>query len=88
MPWNVPTHIPPMGRWRIVSMRPRISRDALLVKVTARMPDGRACPVATSQATRWASTRVFPLPAPASTSAWPVSAVTAARCSSFSGSMM
>ena len=52
MPWNVPTHIPPMGRSRIASMRARISRAALLVKVTARIPEGRACPVATSHATR------------------------------------
>src|ERR1700758_4031036 len=38
-----------------------------------------------SQAMRWVSTRVLPLPAPASTSTGPSAAVTAARCASFSG---
>src|ERR1700753_1252596 len=34
---------------------------------------------------RWVSTRVLPLPAPASTSTGPSGAVTASRCASFSG---
>ena len=62
--------------------RSRISRAALLVKVTARICDGWAdCPVAMRWAMRVVSTRVLPVPAPASTSTGPSVASTAARCS-------
>ena len=48
-----------------------ISRAALLVKVTARISHGRARPVARMWAMRVVSTRVLPVPAPASTSTGP-----------------
>ena len=63
------------------AMRSRISRAALLVKVTARIWDGPALPVAIRWAMRVVSTRVLPVPAPASTSTGPSVASTAARCS-------
>ena len=64
----------------------RASRAAaLLVKVTARMPCGEAPSAWITQAMRCVSTRVLPLPAPASTSTGPSGAVTAARCASFRG---
>ena len=61
-----------------------ISLAALLVKVTAMMPAGDACPVCSSQAMRVVNTRVLPEPAPARISAGPGGAVTAANCSGFS----
>src|SRR5580698_10352337 len=64
-------------------MRPRISPAALLVKVTARMLWGETFSTWHSHARRWMSTRVLPLPAPASTSTGPSGAVTAWRCASF-----
>ena len=64
------------------AMRSRISRAALLVKVTARICDGQARPVAMMWAMRVVSTRVLPVPAPASTSTGPSVASTARRCSS------
>ena len=67
-------------------MRPRISAAALLVNVTAMRPCGETPCSRISQAARCVSTRVLPLPAPASTSTGPIGAVTAARCSSFSAS--
>ena len=45
-------------------MRSRISRAALLVKVTASSSHGRALPVARMCASRVVSTRVLPVPAP------------------------
>ena len=54
-----------------------ISRAALLVKVTARICDGRARPVINWWAMRVVSTRVLPVPAPASTSSGPPSWMTA-----------
>ena len=48
-------------------MRFFISRAALLVKVTARICEGKARPVARMWAMRVVSTRVLPVPAPAST---------------------
>jgi hypothetical protein len=53
-------------------MRPRISRAALLVKVTARIDQGENCSTWISQAMRCTSTRVLPEPAPASTSMLPL----------------
>ena len=62
-------------------MRSFISRAALLVKVTARISDGRARPRLRIWAIRVVSTRVLPVPAPASTSTGPSSVSTASRCS-------
>ena len=64
-------------------MRSRISRAALLVKVTASSSHGRARLVLRMWARRVVSTRVLPVPAPASTSTGPSTASTAARCSGF-----
>src|SRR5580698_5378136 len=61
-----------------------ISRAALLVKVTAKISPGRARPVARMWAMRTVSTRVLPVPAPASTSTGPSSVSTASRCSGLS----
>src|SRR5437899_3491501 len=65
----------------IAEMRVSISRAALLVKVTARMPLGLTLPVWISQAIRVVRTRVFPEPAPARISADWSGRVTAASCS-------
>ena len=69
-----------------VSTRSRISRDALLVKVTARISHARARPRLNIWAMRVVSTRVLPVPAPARTSTGPSSVSTAARCSGLSTS--
>src|SRR4029453_2864973 len=74
----------PRGRTRS-STRCRISSAALLVKVTARTLRGWMPSTARRYATRWAMTRVFPLPAPARTSTGPRVEVTASRCASLSG---
>ena len=63
--------------------RSRISAAALLVKVTARMAPG-SWPRWSSQATRWAMTRVLPEPAPASTSSGPSVVFTASSCGGLS----
>ncbi len=65
-------------------MRSFISRAALLVKVTDRMSKGRARPVEIRWAMRVVSTRVLPVPAPASTRTGPSVASTARRCSGLS----
>ena len=85
MEWKVPSHcmpstVPPIS----APMRSFISRAALLVKVTARIWLGQARRVARIWARRVVSTRVLPVPAPASTSTGPSSASTASRCSAFS----
>ena len=67
----------------IADSRASISLEALLVKVTARMPEGDTCPVWISQAMRVVSTRVLPEPAPARISADCGGSVTAANCSGF-----
>jgi len=64
----------------------RISLAALLVKVTATMPPGGMPACRTSHAMRWVMTRVFPEPAPASTSSGPPAWTTAARCAGLSES--
>src|SRR5689334_18401325 len=64
-PWKVPTHMPRVLIGSIADSRVSISRAALLVKVTARMPPGLACPDSMRWAMRVVSTRVLPLPAPA-----------------------
>ena len=80
--------MPPAGRSSSSSMRTRISLAALLVKVTARMPCGETPSIWMSQAIRWTSTRVLPLPAPARTSRLPGSDVTALRWLSLRGLRM
>ena len=65
-------------------MRSRISPAALLVKVIARMASGATPPSPIRRATRWVSTRVLPLPAPASTSSGPSPWRTASRCGGLS----
>ncbi len=84
--WKVPSHIPEALSPTSCSMRVRISRAALLVKVTARISDGLARPVATRWAMRQVSTRVLPLPAPAKISSGPSGDSTARRCASLSPS--
>jgi hypothetical protein len=86
MPWKVPIQSAELGMPRSCAMRPRISPAALFVNVTARMPCGDTPSTWISQAIRCVSTRVLPLPAPASTSTGASGAVTAARCASLSGS--
>ena len=70
------------------STRARISAAALLVNVTASTLLGGAPSASTSQAMRCTSTRVLPLPAPATTSKLPTGAVTASRWRSFRPSRM
>ena len=79
-PWKVPTHMPWVGKPSMVSMRRRISRAALLVKVTASTALGETPSARISQAIRCTRTRVLPEPAPASTRRLPGSAATASRC--------
>ena len=82
MEWKVPSQGMPSTTWpTIAPTRSFISRAALLVKVTARISDGRARPRLRMCAMRVVSTRVLPVPAPASTSTGPSSVSTAARCS-------
>ena len=82
MEWNVPSHgMPSTAPPTSGPMRSFISRAALLVKVTARISEPRARPVHMMWAMRAVSTRVLPVPAPASTSTGPSTASTAARCS-------
>ena len=69
-------------------MRVRISRAALLVKVTASRDQGARCSTWISQAMRCTRTRVLPLPAPANTSRLPPVAVTASRWGSLRGARM
>src|SRR5256884_2633235 len=65
------------------STRRAISPAALFVNVTARTFFGCTPRTLRSHAIRWAMTRVFPLPAPASTRRGPSPAVTASRCGGF-----
>ena len=69
--WNVPTHMPAGSLPRMRPMRSRISPAALLVNVTARILRGSTPSTSISRAMRVVSTRVFPEPAPASTSNGP-----------------
>ena len=72
----------PSTTWPIISpTRVFISRAALLVKVTARISEGRARAMLMMWAMRVVRTRVLPVPAPASTSTGPSSVSTAWRCS-------
>ena len=60
---------------------PSISRAALLVNVTERICEGKAKPRLRIWAMRVVSTRVLPVPAPASTSTGPSRLSTASACS-------
>src|SRR5439155_25320415 len=82
--WKVPIQIAPAVRLRRCSTRPRISRAALFVNVTARTSPGTARPCWISHAIRCVKTRVLPLPAPAKIRSGPSPAVTAARCGGLS----
>src|ERR1035437_6551834 len=64
--------------------RSRISRAALLVKVTASTADGGTCREVMMWAMRCVMTRVFPLPAPARISKGPSIWFTASRCCALS----
>ena len=75
--WKVPIHHPSTGLPRMCATRSFISRAALLVKVTASMSQGLALPSTTMWARRVTSTRVLPVPAPASTRTGPSVALTA-----------
>src|SRR4051794_18475101 len=82
--WNVPIveSVYPYGTsW---STRSCISAAAFSVNVRARISDGFARRVATSQAIRRVITCVFPVPAPATTRSGPSPCVTARSCSGFS----
>src|SRR5205807_731841 len=65
----------------VASMRARSSSAAGAENVSARIPSG-AAPSSTSQAKRATSVRVFPVPAPATTSSRPPGCVTASRWAS------
>src|SRR3990172_3316754 len=67
------------------STRRRISPAALFVNVTARTWRGWTPSTPRRKAMRWAMTRVLPLPAPARTRSGPRVAITASRCTGFSG---
>ena len=69
--WKVPTHMPAGSVPSRRPMRSRISPAALLVNVTARIARGSTPSTSISRAMRVVSTRVFPEPAPASTSIGP-----------------
>src|SRR5215211_2889829 len=84
--WKVMTHMDRVEWPSSSSTRSRISWAALLVNVIARISPGRARPEWISHAIRWVSTRVFPDPAPASTSSGPAGCSTASRWGGFSPS--
>ena len=81
--WKVPSHQPSTGPPTIWATRCCISFAALLVKVTAMIWLGKARRVASRCTSRVVSTRVLPVPAPASTSTGPSSASTARRWAPF-----
>ncbi len=63
--WKVPIHMPFASSPTRSVTRARISLDALLVNVSARIWLGHARWVAMRYAMRWVSVRVLPLPGPA-----------------------
>ena len=81
--WNVITHIVRAIPPRTPSSRSRISPAALFVKVMARISCGLTPTADTRWAIRYVSTRVFPEPAPATTSTGPSVASTASRWAGF-----
>ncbi len=76
--WNVEIQRSGAASPTKASMRERISPAALLVKVRAKIVEGGTSLSPMRKATRCAIARVFPEPAPASTSTGPSGAVTAA----------
>ena len=81
--WNVPTEMDDASCGLISSSNRSLnSFAARLVKVKASTDDARA-PLSTKWATRLVSTRVFPVPGPATTLIGSVDASTAALCWSF-----
>ena len=82
--WNVPIATSRACSPTRAMMRARISAAALLVNVTARICHGLTPSTPIRYATRWASTRVLPEPAPARMSSGPSVVVTARACSGFS----
>src|SRR5687768_52156 len=81
--WKVPIQSPVGSRSSRVATRCFISAAALLVKVTAKIRSGGTPCSSSSTASRVMRTRVFPEPAPASTSSGPFRWATASRCSAF-----
>src|SRR3954469_5355348 len=81
--WKVLTHIFFATGPTSASTRWRISSAALLVKVMARMRKGPTPSSLIRWAMRWVSTRVFPEPAPATTSSGPSPCTTASSWSGF-----
>ena len=82
--WKVPSQgIPSIAPPESAPTRSRISRAALLVKVTARIWLGHALRVAMRCARRAVSAAVLPVPAPARTSTGPSVVSTASRCGAF-----
>ena len=79
--WNVPMATSRACSPTSARIRARISAAALLVNVTARICHGFAPSTPIRYATRWASTRVLPEPAPARISSGPFVVVTARACS-------
>ena len=80
--WKVPilTFRPSSAPTR-ATIRSRISPAALFVNVTARIRHGATFRTPTRWATRWATTRVLPDPAPARMRSGPSVVVTARACS-------
>ena len=82
--WNVPSHgMPSTVSPSRLPTRFFISRAALLVKVTASISFGLACPVFSRCAIRVVRARVLPVPAPASIRTGPSIVSTASRCAGF-----
>jgi len=81
--WKVITHIVRAMSPTTVSSRSRISPAALFVNVIARISCGFTPTAATRWAMRYVRTRVFPEPAPATTSTGPSVASTASRWAGF-----
>src|SRR3989442_4679399 len=81
--WKVPIHNPRGSAPSSAATRARISPAALLVKVTAKIRCGSTPRSRIRWATRAVRTRVFPEPAPASTSSGPPGYRTAASCWGF-----
>src|SRR5438067_2012596 len=83
--WKVPTHIRLIVSCSCASpsraaTRERISRAALLVKVTASRRSGQTLRRAIRSAMRVVRTRVLPLPAPAKINSGPSACSAASRC--------
>ncbi len=82
--WNVPIQSPDGSRCSKRPIRSFISPAALLVNVTAKIRSGGTPWRSIRLAIRVVSTRVFPDPAPASTSSGPWTCSTASRWGVFS----